>query len=105
MVENFITLEVILAGLLAAIIWNLFTWWFGIPSSSSHTLIGGFAGAGMAKAAFMGNALVAINFAPIFKVVAFIVLAPVIGMLISVLISIIILHISKMPALRGRKMV
>ncbi|WP_432712905.1 inorganic phosphate transporter [Pedobacter sp.] len=95
-VENYITLEVILAGLLAAITWNLFTWWFGIPSSSSHTLIGGFAGAGMAKAAFMGDSvLVAINFAPIFKVVAFIVLAPVIGMLVSVIISIIILHISK----------
>jgi len=94
--ENFITLEVILSGLLAAIIWNLFTWWFGIPSSSSHTLIGGFAGAGMAKAASVGsNALLAINFAPIFKIVAFIVLAPVIGMMISVIISIIILHISK----------
>ena len=94
--ENFITLEVILSGLLAAIIWNLFTWWFGIPSSSSHTLIGGFAGAGMAKAASVGsNVLLAINFAPIFKIVAFIVLAPVIGMMISVIISIIILHISK----------
>lgn len=95
-VENYITLEVILAGLVAAITWNLFTWWFGIPSSSSHTLIGGFAGAGMANALFMGdNAALAINFAPIFKVVAFIVLAPVIGALISVVISIIIMHISK----------
>lgn len=95
-VENFITLEVILSGLLAAIAWNLFTWWFGIPSSSSHTLIGGFAGAGMAKAFSMGaDVMTAINFAPILKVVAFIVLAPVIGMVISVIISIIILHISK----------
>lgn len=95
-VENFITLEVILAGLIAAISWNLFTWWFGIPSSSSHTLIGGFAGAGMAKAVTMGaSAMSAINLAPILKVVAFIVLAPVIGMVISVIISIIILHISK----------
>lgn len=95
-VENFITLEVILAGLIAAITWNLFTWWFGIPSSSSHTLIGGFAGAGMAKAVAVGSsAMSAINIAPILKVVAFIVLAPVIGMVISVIISIIILHISK----------
>src|SRR5688572_30594108 len=39
--EN-ITLTVVMAGLLAAIIWNLLTWWWGIPSSSSHTLIGGF---------------------------------------------------------------
>ena len=97
-VENFITLEVILAGLIAAITWNLFTWWFGIPSSSSHTLIGGFAGAGMAKAATVGASVMsAINLAPILKVVAFIVLAPVIGMVISVIISIIILHISKNP--------
>lgn len=95
-VENFITLEVILAGLLAAITWNLFTWWFGIPSSSSHTLIGGFAGAGMAKAISMGaGAMTAINLAPIIKVVAFIVLAPVIGMIISVITSIIILHLFK----------
>ena len=45
--ENFINLEVIFAGLIAAITWNLFTWWFGIPSSSSHTLIGGFIGAAL----------------------------------------------------------
>ena len=43
-----INLIVILAGVIAAIIWNLFTWWKGIPSSSSHTLIGGFAGAAIA---------------------------------------------------------
>src|SRR5678815_556887 len=50
--ENVITgqigLIVVLSGLIAAITWNLFTWWFGIPSSSSHTLIGGFAGAAVA---------------------------------------------------------
>ena len=45
-----IDLVVILAGVIAAIIWNLFTWWQGIPSSSSHTLIGGFAGAAIAHA-------------------------------------------------------
>ena len=50
--EQFITQEVILAGLIAAIAWNLLTWWFGIPSSSSHTLIGGFAGAAVAHAGF-----------------------------------------------------
>jgi len=43
-----INLVVILSGVIAAIIWNLFTWWKGIPSSSSHTLIGGFAGAAIA---------------------------------------------------------
>ena len=45
---DYIDLSVILAGVIAAIIWNLFTWWKGIPSSSSHTLIGGFAGAAIA---------------------------------------------------------
>ena len=44
-VEEFITLPIILSGVIAAIAWNLITWWKGIPSSSSHTLIGGFAGA------------------------------------------------------------
>jgi phosphate/sulfate permease len=48
--QEFITLPVILSGLLAAIFWNLLTWWYGIPSSSSHTLIGGFAGAAIAHA-------------------------------------------------------
>jgi len=45
-IEEFITLPVIFSGIVAAIIWNLSTWWLGIPSSSSHTLIGGFAGGG-----------------------------------------------------------
>ena len=49
--EN-IDLVVILSGVIAAIIWNLITWWKGIPSSSSHTLIGGFAGAAIAHAGF-----------------------------------------------------
>src|SRR5688572_29400190 len=49
---DFVTLPVIFSGLIAAIGWNLLTWWFGIPSSSSHTLIGGFAGAAIAHAGF-----------------------------------------------------
>src|SRR3982750_3044569 len=51
---DFITMEVIFSGLLGAIFWNLFTWWSGIPSSSSHTLIGGFAGAAIAHAGGFG---------------------------------------------------
>jgi PiT family inorganic phosphate transporter len=80
--EDFITLPVILSGLLAAISWNLLTWWFGIPSSSSHTLIGGFAGAAIAHAGFHS-----INSEPIIKTVSFIVLAPLIGMLMAYVIS------------------
>jgi PiT family inorganic phosphate transporter len=53
--KDFISLEVIFSGLIAAIAWNLLTWWFGIPSSSSHTLLGGFMGAALAHAgSFIG---------------------------------------------------
>lgn len=94
--ENFITMQVILAGLLAAITWNLVTWWFGIPSSSSHTLIGGFAGAGMTNAAFMHvNPFSAINYDPIIKIVLFIFLAPIIGMIIGMAINILIMNICR----------
>ena len=75
-------LPMVLSGLLAAITWNLFTWWHGIPSSSSHTLIGGFSGAALA---FAG--LQSINPDPIFKTVIFIVVAPLVGMLMAFLIS------------------
>ena len=51
--EDYINLEVIFSGLIAAIAWNLLTWWFGIPSSSSHTLIGGFLGAALMHALVM----------------------------------------------------
>jgi PiT family inorganic phosphate transporter len=94
--EHFITMHVILAGLVAAITWNLTTWWFGIPSSSSHTLIGGFAGAGITNALYMGvNALSAINVKLILTTIAYIVLAPVIGLVIAYIVTIIILHICK----------
>ena len=80
--EEFITLPVIISGLIAAISWNLLTWWFGIPSSSSHTLIGGFAGAAVAHAG-----LFSVNPEPVIKTVSFIVLAPMVGMLMAFLIS------------------
>ena len=85
-----INLVVILAGILAAIAWNLFTWWFGIPSSSSHTLIGGFAGAAVAH-----GGLDVINLGIIGKVAAFIVLAPIIGMFMAYVITVIIVNICR----------
>jgi PiT family inorganic phosphate transporter len=94
--EHFITMHVILAGLIAAITWNLTTWWFGIPSSSSHTLIGGFAGAGITNAIYMGaNGITAINLKLVLTTIAYIVLAPVIGLVIAYIVTIIILHICK----------
>lgn len=95
-VEHFVTMPVLLAGLIAAIGWNLITWWFGIPSSSSHTLIGGFAGAGITNALYMGStALSAVNSAYILKIVAYIVLAPFMGLIIAYFVTIVVLHLSK----------
>jgi len=75
-------LPMIFSGLLAAIIWNLITWWYGIPSSSSHTLIGGFAGAFLAAFGWK-----AINGGIILATAIFIFVAPIAGMLMSYLIS------------------
>ena len=70
--------EVILAGLVGAIFWNLLTWYYGIPVSSSHALVGGYAGAAIAKAG-----LGAILWSGWTKTVLFIVLAPTIGLLLG----------------------
>jgi len=94
--EDYITLEVIFAGLMAAIGWNLFTWYYGIPSSSSHTLIGGFAGAGMTHAFILGDSMIgAINLNATLQIISFIVLAPLIGMIIAVIITLIIINLSR----------
>src|SRR5690625_1971705 len=85
-----INLWVIFSGILAAIAWNLITWWLGIPSSSSHTLIGGFAGAAIAHGGFG-----VVNLGVILKIAIFIFLAPIIGMIISIIISLIITQLCK----------
>jgi PiT family inorganic phosphate transporter len=78
-----VTQEVIAAGLLGAIVWNLLTWYYGIPVSSSHALVGGYAGAAIAKAGF--GALILSGWV---KPLLFIVLAPVIGMTLALVLSI-----------------
>ena len=91
--KEFITLPVIFSGLLAAIFWNLLTWWYGIPSSSSHTLIGGFAGAAIAHALSVKG----IHFSwakivdadTILKTILFIFLAPLIGIVTSMFITVV----------------
>lgn len=117
--ENFINLEVIFSGLIAAIAWNLLTWWFGIPSSSSHTLIGGFLGAALMHAFMMDyHGVVAaqphlgtfetvkqaiyqlatqdvVKFNKVIPIFMFIFLAPIIGMIISIIITLIIVHLYK----------
>ena len=117
--EDFINLHVIFAGLIAAIAWNLLTWWFGIPSSSSHTLIGGFMGAALMYAwvseyhlisllnpemGFMDKiwqslrglfTLHVVKYEKVIPIFLFIFLAPLIGMIISIIITLIIVNLSK----------
>lgn len=91
--QEFITLPVILSGLVAAIAWNLLTWWYGIPSSSSHTLIGGFAGAAIchaiAEKGFSISISSIVEVKKITQIILFIFLAPIIGMVISIYITVI----------------
>jgi len=81
-IEGGIMMKVIFSGLIAAIAWNLLTWQLGIPSSSSHTLIGGFAGAAIA-----GGGFDAVNSPIILKTASFILLAPLIGMIMAFIMS------------------
>lgn len=81
-IDKQVMLIVVFSGLIAAIAWNLLTWWFGIPSSSSHTLIGGFAGAGIAAGGFG-----AVNSDVVIRTASFIFLAPLVGMLMAFIIS------------------
>ncbi len=94
--KEFITLQVILAGLIAAIIWNLLTWWYGIPSSSSHTLIGGFAGAAITHGLITQGTDISwakiVDSETIIKTVLFIFFAPLIGMFISIFITIVTIY-------------
>ncbi len=86
-----VTPYVILAGLIGAIAWDLLTWYFGLPTSSSHALLGGYAGAGMAKVALtrgVGSSFDALNPDAWIPTLIFIVLAPVMGMLLAYIIMV-----------------
>ncbi len=88
---------VILGGLLGAIIWNLLTWWFGIPSSSSHALIGGYAGAAVAKAGFAallwGKKWI--------ETLAAIVVSPTLGMLMGFLLMLLVMNLFRKASNSG----
>jgi len=81
---------VILAGLVGAIVWDLITWYWGLPTSSSHALIGGFAGAAVAKAGF--GALVA---AGLIKIGVFMILAPLIGLAVGFALMVLTINVFK----------
>jgi PiT family inorganic phosphate transporter len=76
-----VTYAVILTGLLGAITWNLITWYFGLPTSSSHALFGGYAGAAVAKAGF--RAVIVSGWT---KTLIFIVIAPLIGLVVGLIV-------------------
>jgi PiT family inorganic phosphate transporter len=84
--DQFVTPDVLLAALLGAILWDLGTWWLGLPTSSSHAIIGGLAGSAIARAQFLqgwGQSLTPIEAKGWVWTVAFIVLAPLVGMILS----------------------
>jgi PiT family inorganic phosphate transporter len=91
---SYITPPVILAGLIGAITWDLITWWFGLPTSSSHALLGGYAGAAMAHVAELkglSNSLDAVILGrPMFMTVAMIVCAPLLGMAIAFILMVLV---------------
>ena len=85
---SIIDTQLIFSALIGAIFWNIFTWYFGIPSSSSHALIGGLLGAGIAKAGFSPLKMVGIT-----KVLSAIVISPLLGMIIGLFLMFVIARI------------
>lgn len=88
--SHLVNYHLILAATVAAISWNLFTWYFGIPSSSSHTLIGGLIGAGIAAGGLAG-----VNASPVVKAMVFMVVSPMIGMMLALIMTIIVMTLSR----------
>lgn len=80
--SNVLTLHVILAALVGAIVWNLITWYFGIPGSSSHALIGGLVGA-----VVVGAGVTALKFSGLYKVLIALFVVPLIGFLVSFIVT------------------
>jgi inorganic phosphate transporter, PiT family len=90
---HYVTPWVILAGLIGAIVWDLFTWWIGLPTSSSHALLGGYAGAAIAHVSWMqgwGHAFDAILWDGWTMTLLFIVVAPLLGMALAYLFMVIV---------------
>ena len=85
-----INLTVIASALVAAITWNLITWWIGLPSSSSHTLVGGLVGATVVSSGWS-----AVILPGVIRILAFIVIAPLLGMVISFIISAVVIYIAR----------
>ncbi len=87
---EFVTPDVILAGLVGAIVWDLITWYVGLPTSSSHALLGGFGGAAMAHA---GTTTGVLQMGKLLMTIEFIVLAPLIGFVLGLLLVVIVIRL------------
>jgi inorganic phosphate transporter, PiT family len=87
---GFVTEDVILAGLVGAIVWDLFTWYIGLPTSSSHALLGGFGGAAMAHA---GTTVGVLQTAKVLTTIEFIVLAPFIGFALALVLVVLVIRV------------
>jgi len=89
---KYVTPVVILAGLIGAIVWDLLTWWLGLPTSSSHALLGGYAGAAMAKVVSLGiaHAFDVIVWSGWTMTLIFVVAAPVIGLALAYILMMIV---------------
>ncbi len=85
---EFVNADVVFAGLLGAIVWNLITWLNGMPASSSHALLGGVCGAGLAHAAKWSGVL---NAANVWKTVVFIVVAPILGLILGLVFMLVVM--------------
>src|SRR5688572_27328338 len=84
-IQDVLSIGVIFAGLTGAIAWNLLTFWLGLPTSSSHALIGGMAGAAVAKGGF--DVLISEG---VRKIAVFIVLAPLLGLLLGFILMLVV---------------
>ena len=87
---EYVTPDVIFAGLLGAIVWDLITWYIGLPTSSSHALLGGFGGAAMA---FAGTWAGVLQMGKVLSTLEFIVLAPLIGFVLALAFVVIVIRV------------
>ena len=96
-ISQIATLDVILAGLVGAIAWDLITWYYGLPTSSSHALVGGLAGAAIVYGGL--DAVVTSGFT---KIALFIVLSPLIGMILAIVLMNLVMFVSQRLTVSGR---
>jgi inorganic phosphate transporter, PiT family len=86
--QEFLDPYLVMFGLLGAILWDLITWWFGLPTSSSHALVGGFAGAAVAKAGW-----IALKPQGFLKIIPYIVISPIVGLVLGRLLMMLMHYI------------